>query len=198
VLNSANMLPITLLFFALSLRAGAVAPSRGVAAGMVIGLATAACFIGTLAKGVDSLRKLRYATPFYCCGSARRCCTGSSGGTERCCSDRRRTGRADGAHLRAARREHGRVRRRGHGRRAAPDPPRDSMTKRAIANAPIIPPHGSELGTLLETHSIDRMPFIHQDSTLETEQSHEAFEKQLACLRRVEPYLVDDCQHAIA
>jgi ABC-2 type transport system permease protein len=66
---SANMLPITLLFFALSLWTGAVAPSRGVAAGMTIGLATAAYFIGTLANGVDSLRKLRYATPFYYYGS---------------------------------------------------------------------------------------------------------------------------------
>ena len=66
---SANMLPITLLFFALSLWAGAVAPSRGVAAGMTIGLATAAYFISTLANGVNSLRGLRYATPFYYYGS---------------------------------------------------------------------------------------------------------------------------------
>lgn len=66
---SANMLPITLLFFALSLWAGAVAPSRGVAAGMVIAFATAAYFISTLANGVDSLRRLRYATPFYYYGS---------------------------------------------------------------------------------------------------------------------------------
>lgn len=66
---SANMLPITLLFFALALWAGAVAPSRGVAAGMTIGLATAAYFISTLANGVDSLRALRYATPFYYYGS---------------------------------------------------------------------------------------------------------------------------------
>jgi ABC-2 type transport system permease protein len=66
---SANMLPITLLFFALALWAGAVAPSRGVAAGMTIGLATAAYFISTLANGVDSLRGLRYATPFYYYGS---------------------------------------------------------------------------------------------------------------------------------
>lgn len=66
---SANMLPITLLFFALSLWSGAVAPSRAVAAGVVIGLATAAYFISTLANGVDSLRNLRYATPFYYYGS---------------------------------------------------------------------------------------------------------------------------------
>ncbi len=66
---SANMLPITLLFFALSLWAGAVAPSRGVASGMTIGLATAAYFISTLANGVDSLRGLRYTTPFYYYGS---------------------------------------------------------------------------------------------------------------------------------
>ncbi len=66
---SANMLPITLLFFALSLWSGAVAPSRAVAAGMVIGLATAAYFVSTLANGVDSLRNLRYATPFYYYGA---------------------------------------------------------------------------------------------------------------------------------
>ena len=66
---SANMLPITLLFFALSLWAGAVAPSRGVASGIVIAFATAAYFISTLANGVDSLRGLRYATPFYYYGS---------------------------------------------------------------------------------------------------------------------------------
>lgn len=66
---SANMLPITLLFFALSLWAGAVAPSRGVASGIVIASATAAYFISTLANGVDSLRGLRYATPFYYYGS---------------------------------------------------------------------------------------------------------------------------------
>ena len=66
---SANMLPITLLFFALSLWAGVVAPSRGVASGMAIGFATATYFISTLANGVESLRNLRYATPFYYYGS---------------------------------------------------------------------------------------------------------------------------------
>jgi ABC-2 type transport system permease protein len=66
---SANMLPITLLFFALAVWAGAVAPSRSTAAGLAVGLATAAYFISTLANGVESLRNLRYATPFYYYGA---------------------------------------------------------------------------------------------------------------------------------
>lgn len=66
---SANMLPITLLFFALSLWAGAVAPSRATAAGIAIAFATAGYFVNTLANGVESLRNLRYASPFYYYGS---------------------------------------------------------------------------------------------------------------------------------
>jgi ABC-2 type transport system permease protein len=66
---SANMLPITLLFFALSLWLGAVAPNRALASGAVIGLATAFYFINMLANGVESLRNLQYATPFYYYGS---------------------------------------------------------------------------------------------------------------------------------
>ena len=66
---SANMFPITLLFFALSLCAGAVAPSRGVASAIAIGLATGWYFISILANGVESLHNLRYATPFYYYGS---------------------------------------------------------------------------------------------------------------------------------
>ena len=66
---SANMLPITLLFFAISLWAGAVAPSRASASAVTIGLATAAYFINTIATGVDSLRNLKYASPFYYYGA---------------------------------------------------------------------------------------------------------------------------------
>ena len=66
---SANMLPITLLFFALSLSAGVVAPSRALASGIVIGLATAWYFVSTLANGVSSLENLKYATPFYYYGA---------------------------------------------------------------------------------------------------------------------------------
>jgi ABC-2 type transport system permease protein len=69
IMASLNMLPITLLFFALSLWAGAVAPSRAVASGGAIALATAAYFINTLATGVEALRNLKYATPFYYYGS---------------------------------------------------------------------------------------------------------------------------------
>lgn len=61
----ANMLPITLMFFTLSLWAGAAAPGRGMAAGAVIGIVTAAYFLYTLSNGVESLRWMRYATPFY-------------------------------------------------------------------------------------------------------------------------------------
>lgn len=66
---SANMLPITLLFFALSLSAGVLTPSRAMASGVVIGLATAWYFVSTLANGVHSLENLRYFTPFYYYGA---------------------------------------------------------------------------------------------------------------------------------
>ena len=62
---SANMLPITLLFFAISLWLGAVAPSRALASAVVIGLATAFYFINMLASAVSALDSLNYATPFY-------------------------------------------------------------------------------------------------------------------------------------
>jgi len=68
-LASGNMLPITLLFFSLSLCAGAIAPSRGMASAVAIGLATAWYFISILANGVAWLHNLRYATPFYYYGS---------------------------------------------------------------------------------------------------------------------------------
>ncbi|MBI5285569.1 MAG: ABC transporter permease subunit [Chloroflexi bacterium] len=66
---SANMLPITLLFFAISLWLGAVAPSRGLASGVVIGLATAFYFMNLVANAVRSLDGLKYATPFYYYGA---------------------------------------------------------------------------------------------------------------------------------
>ncbi len=62
---SANILPITLLFFAISLWLGAVAPNRGLAAAVVIGLATAFYFINLLASAVNTLDWLNYATPFF-------------------------------------------------------------------------------------------------------------------------------------
>ncbi len=65
----ANMLPIVLFFYALSLWAGAVAPNRGMAAGVVIGFTTATYFLFTLANGVESLEAIRYATPFYYYGA---------------------------------------------------------------------------------------------------------------------------------
>ncbi len=66
---SANMLPITLLFYALALWLGAVSPNRSTAAGAAIGLATAWYFISTLANGIGALHGLKYATPFYYYGS---------------------------------------------------------------------------------------------------------------------------------
>jgi ABC-2 type transport system permease protein len=65
----ANMLPIVVLFFALSLWAGVIAPSRGLASAIAIGVATATYFISTLGNGVAALRDLRYATPFYYYGA---------------------------------------------------------------------------------------------------------------------------------
>lgn len=64
-----NMLPIALLFLALSLWAGAVAPSRGTAAAAIVGFTTAAYFVSTLSSGVGGLEWLRFATPFHYYGS---------------------------------------------------------------------------------------------------------------------------------
>jgi ABC-2 type transport system permease protein len=61
----ANMLPITLFFFALSLWLGALAPSRAQAAGVVTAVGTAAYAIETVAAGVDEISWIRYASPFY-------------------------------------------------------------------------------------------------------------------------------------
>ena len=61
----ANLLPITLLFFAISLWLGAVAPNRALASAVVIGLATAFYFINMLAGAVNALDPLNYATPFF-------------------------------------------------------------------------------------------------------------------------------------
>jgi ABC-2 type transport system permease protein len=66
---SANLLPITLLFFALSLWLGAAAGNRGVAAGVAGAVATAAYFANSLASGVHQISGLRYASPFYYYGA---------------------------------------------------------------------------------------------------------------------------------
>jgi ABC-2 type transport system permease protein len=65
----ANMLPITLLFFTLSLWLGAVLPNRAAASAGAVGVATAAYFVNSLANGVQSLRNLQYASPFYYYGA---------------------------------------------------------------------------------------------------------------------------------
>lgn len=65
----ANMLPIVLLFLTMSLWAGAVAPNRGTAAGAMIAFATATYFLYTISNGVESLRWLRYSSPFYYYGA---------------------------------------------------------------------------------------------------------------------------------
>jgi ABC-2 type transport system permease protein len=61
---SANLVPIALLFYALSLWLGAVAPSRGIAAGVAIGLVTLGYFANTIAAGVDALAWMKYGSPF--------------------------------------------------------------------------------------------------------------------------------------
>jgi ABC-2 type transport system permease protein len=65
----ANMLPITWLFFGVSLWLGVMAPSRGVAAAVATGLATASYFVNALAAGVDAISGLRYVSPFYYYGA---------------------------------------------------------------------------------------------------------------------------------
>ena len=66
---SANLLPITLLFFAFSLWLGAVAPNRGMAAGAAVAVATGTYFANSLASGVHEVSGLRYASPFYYYGA---------------------------------------------------------------------------------------------------------------------------------
>lgn len=68
-LASLNMAPIALLFFALSLWLGVIAPNRTYAAGGAVALATAAYFANSLATGVDAIHWLRYASPFYYYGA---------------------------------------------------------------------------------------------------------------------------------
>jgi ABC-2 type transport system permease protein len=65
----ANMLPITLLFYGLSLWLGAALGSRALAAGGAIALITAAYFVNTLVNAVEALERLKYATPFYYYGA---------------------------------------------------------------------------------------------------------------------------------
>jgi ABC-2 type transport system permease protein len=66
---SMNMLPIVLLFLTMSLWAGAVAPNRGAGAGAMIAFATATYFLYTISNGVESLRWMRYTSPFYYYGA---------------------------------------------------------------------------------------------------------------------------------
>jgi ABC-2 type transport system permease protein len=66
---SANMLPITILYFAFALWLGAVAPNRAYASGGAIALGTAGYFANTIAAGVNALSWLRYASPFYYYGA---------------------------------------------------------------------------------------------------------------------------------
>lgn len=68
-LASANLLPITLFFFALSLWLGAVGPNRVWASGGAIAVATTGYFANTLATGIDALSWLRYGSPFYYFGA---------------------------------------------------------------------------------------------------------------------------------
>ena len=62
-------LPMSLLFFALSLYAGAVLPTRSAAVGLVVGLAVAAYFAQTVTAIVGGLSWIEYLTPFYYYGA---------------------------------------------------------------------------------------------------------------------------------
>ncbi len=66
---SANMLPLALLYYALSLWFGSVLPNRTYAAGAAIALTTAGYFFNTIAAAVHSLSWLKYASPFYYYGA---------------------------------------------------------------------------------------------------------------------------------
>jgi ABC-2 type transport system permease protein len=68
-LACANMLPMSLLYYALALWFGSVLPNRTYAAGGAIALATAGYFINTIAAAVHSLSWLKYASPFYYYGA---------------------------------------------------------------------------------------------------------------------------------
>jgi ABC-2 type transport system permease protein len=62
---TANMIFVTVFFYGLALWLGAVAPTRGHAAGAAIALITGAYFADSVAAGVDALSWLRYVSPFY-------------------------------------------------------------------------------------------------------------------------------------
>jgi len=68
-LACANMLPMALLYYAVSLWFGSVLPNRTYAAGGAIALATAGYFLNTIAAAVSSLSWLKYASPFYYYGA---------------------------------------------------------------------------------------------------------------------------------
>jgi ABC-2 type transport system permease protein len=68
-LGCANVMPITLLFYGVSLWLGSALGSRALAAGGAIALITAAYFVNLLVNAVDSLEAMKYATPFYYYGA---------------------------------------------------------------------------------------------------------------------------------
>lgn len=68
-LASANMLPMALLYYAVSLWFGSVLPNRAYASGGAIALATAGYFFNTIASAVNNLSWFKYASPFYYYGA---------------------------------------------------------------------------------------------------------------------------------
>jgi len=66
---SANMLPMALLYYAVSLWFGSVLPNRAYASGGAIALATAGYFFNTIASAVSSLSWFKYGSPFYYYGA---------------------------------------------------------------------------------------------------------------------------------
>jgi ABC-2 type transport system permease protein len=68
-LASANMLPMAIFYYAVSLWFGAVLPNRAYAAGGATALTTLGYFFNTIAAAVHSLSGLKYASPFYYYGA---------------------------------------------------------------------------------------------------------------------------------
>ncbi len=68
-LASANMLPMSILYYSISLWFGAFLPNRAYAAAGAIALTTLGYFFNTIAAAVHSLSGVRYASPFYYYGA---------------------------------------------------------------------------------------------------------------------------------
>jgi ABC-2 type transport system permease protein len=66
-----NMLPITLLFLALSLWGSATLPGRGAAAALAVGVVVVTYFLYTVGSAVDAIEGVRKLSPFYWADASR-------------------------------------------------------------------------------------------------------------------------------